>query len=111
MEIVDKLLKAGNYMKSYHDCKNDFKKIPYSILAKDICTDILMYIKQETTMHDLDFEMEFELCLCEITRIVYKWGKADGIFRKHRVRIQIKKLDLQMERLAEFYMKTLLMLI
>nr|DAX18813.1 MAG TPA: hypothetical protein [Caudoviricetes sp.] len=55
--------------------------------------------------------MEFELCLCEITRIVYKWDKADGIFRKHGARIQIKKLDLQMERLAEFYMKTLLMLI
>ena len=110
MEIVDKVLEAGYYLKGYAICKEVNRKIPYSILARDNCNDILTCIKNKEKVRDLDFEIEFEYCLSEITCIVYKWGKADGIFRKHKERIQIKKLDLQMERLAELYLKALLML-
>lgn len=110
MEIVDKVLEASYYVKDYANCEEANRKVPYAILARNACDDILKYIMNNKMVHDIDFEREFEYCLSKITCTIYKWTKSDGAFRKYKERIQLKKLDSQMEQLAELYMKALLML-
>lgn len=110
MNIEGKVADAGRYMKGYYNCEEANGKIPYAVLARNSCENVLKYIENNNFIHDIDFEREFEYCLSEITCIIYKWTKADGIFRKCKERIQIRKLDSQMKRLAELYMRALLML-
>lgn len=109
MEILEKLKDASLYMEDYRNCKKDNRKIQYCILFKDTCIAILDYIRyNESIIHDLDFEIKFEAYLYDLVCIVYKWYKADGIFRGVKERIQINKLNLQMEKVFEVYNEALL---
>ena len=72
------------------------------------CRDVLYHINQESLIHDMDFEREFEFYLCKMNIAVYNWCEAKGIFKYYKEKRQIKKLDKLVEQVFELYVNNIL---
>ena len=88
----------------YCSTKNDDKlKIVYASLFKKYCWDVLDDIKRQSYIHDMDFEREFEVCLCKITIAINGWCKANGIFGHYKEKRYIKHIDKLVEQAFGLY--------
>lgn len=47
MNIEGKVADAGRYMKGYYNCEEANGKIPYAVLARNSCENVLKYIENK----------------------------------------------------------------